>query len=1150
MSPKPNPIFIGYTVRQQSKQIARGEYVSLLGERFYRIENYDAIEPFFMSLVSSSNHWLFISSTGGLTAGRVSAEHALFPYYTEDKIAENSAHTGSKAILLVTRTQRTSLWEPFSARQQGIYDIERNIFKNVAGTTLVFEEHNASLGLTYRYAWRMSDAFGFVKTTWLINSDDADCHVELLDGLENILPANVSSLTQNTFSVLLDAYKRGELDAQSGLGIFALSSNLTDLAEPSEALLATTVMQLGLDQADYLLSARQLDAFRAGLGVKTETEVRGQRGAFFVHAAFDLVQSSMRAWHLVAEVEQDSAAIVHLQKRARENRAELLNAVERDVALNTATMQKIIANADGLQVTGKALGSARHFANVLFNVMRGGIFPNQYGIRKQDLLEFVAVRNRTVLERAADFFDALPAQIHVTELLARANANGSADVTRLCYAYLPLAFSRRHGDPSRPWNRFAIDIKKADGSPKLAYEGNWRDIFQNWEALAFSFPEYIESMICAFLNATTADGYNPYRISQQGIDWEVPEPHSPWANIGYWSDHQIIYLEKLMELGVKVHPQKLQSFFARAMFTYANIPYRIKPYEDLTRDPYNSIEFDWRLQNEIETRVRERGTDAKLLYARDGQLLHVTLAEKLLSLLLAKFANFVPEGGIWMNTQRPEWNDANNALAGKGLSVVTLCYMRRMLVFCREQLLSRDADAIEINQEVAQWFAATREIFNQFRDALNGAFDDARRRAMLDALGEAGSAYRLQIYANGFAGERARLSLADLRAFFDLALAYVEHSLRANQRADDLFHSYNVLHLDENAARITHLAEMLEGQVAILSSGMLSGQEVLALLTSMRNSALYRADLQTYLLYPDRALPGFLDKNCIPARAVDAIPLAVMLAQAQDKTLLVRDVNGDYHFNGHLRNIQDVNRALDALRQLPQYKALVQTDASKIQALYEETFHHAEFTGRSGSFFAYEGLGSVYWHMAAKLLLAVQEMIWRAPDEATMNALMEQYRAIARGLGITEAPKNIGAFPTDPYSHTPKGRGPKQPGMTGAVKEEILTRQHELGWTIANGQIEFDFRLLDSQEFLANPALYAYWDVNDAPQELDLRAGQLAYSICQVPVILERGSARAIHVHFADGTVRHLDGYVLDDACSRNIFQRDGLIHHLVVSIA
>ena len=119
------------------------------------------------------------------------------------------------------------------------------------------------------------------------------------------------------------------------------------------------------------------------------------------------------------------------------------------------------------------------------------------------------------------------------ELHTRVKALGSTDLIRLGYIYLPLTFSRRHGDPSRPWNKFAINIKKPDGSVRLDYEGNWRDIFQNWEALAYSYPEFVEGMIFTFLSATTADGYNPYRITRSGLDWEIPEPGNPWANIGY-----------------------------------------------------------------------------------------------------------------------------------------------------------------------------------------------------------------------------------------------------------------------------------------------------------------------------------------------------------------------------------------------------------------------------------------------------------------------------------------------------------------------------------------------------------------------------------------------------------------------------------------
>ncbi|TLN16740.1 hypothetical protein FDZ74_07840, partial [bacterium] len=265
MNASPRPIFIGDTLQQPVESALNGEYVSLLGETYYRIANFDAMPPFFISLVSGSNHWLFIASTGGLSAGRVNSGQALFPYYTVDKLTENSENTGAKAILLVERDGKTSLWEPFSPRQAGIYAVVRNLYKNVSGTALVFEEINNSLGLTYRYAWRSGDGFGFVKSGWLRNDSAGDCRVEVLDGLQNLLPANVGEQPQLTLSSLLDAYKRSELEPL-GLGIFTLNATMTDLAEPSESLLATTVWQVGLEAQHTLLSSRQLPAFRAGQG--------------------------------------------------------------------------------------------------------------------------------------------------------------------------------------------------------------------------------------------------------------------------------------------------------------------------------------------------------------------------------------------------------------------------------------------------------------------------------------------------------------------------------------------------------------------------------------------------------------------------------------------------------------------------------------------------------------------------------------------------------------------------------------------------------------------------------------------------------------------------------------------------------------------
>lgn len=160
-----------------------GGYVTLSGQRYYRIRNVDAMPPFFMSIASASDLWMFVSSSGGLTAGRVDADTSLLPYATEDKLTENAEHTGPKTVLRVTRNDRRSLWEPFSERGRGLYRVERNLYKNVLGDEVLFEERNHDLGVGFRYAWRSSDAYGFVRTSWLSELASVPCSVELLDGL-------------------------------------------------------------------------------------------------------------------------------------------------------------------------------------------------------------------------------------------------------------------------------------------------------------------------------------------------------------------------------------------------------------------------------------------------------------------------------------------------------------------------------------------------------------------------------------------------------------------------------------------------------------------------------------------------------------------------------------------------------------------------------------------------------------------------------------------------------------------------------------------------------------------------------------------------------------------------------------------------------
>jgi hypothetical protein len=565
-----------------------GEFVTIAGERYYAIHNVDRMAPFFISVISSADHCLFVSSTGGLTAGRVSPETALFPYIPVDRVHESISHTGPKTLLRVQADGHRHTWEPFSRECETRFAVSRHLYKNMLGNKLCFEEINHDLKLVFRYTWMTSERFGFVRHCELSNTGGRPAEVDVLDGLQNILPAGTPLLAQTNTSNLVDAYKWTELDTATGLGIFSLYSGISDRAEPCESLKANTVFATGLEAHRVLLSSEQLDAFREGADVEQEAHKRGIRGAYFVSASVEVPPGQSQHWQLVADVEQSQTRAVELRKLLQRE-TDIEDIIAGSIDMCDDELARIMAAVDGFQVSAQEEVTTHHYANVLFNTLRGGIFDDQYNVSASDFLHTVRHFNRDVYARNEGLLGSLPDVINFNQLVSMVRSHGDPQLERLCYEYLPITFGRRHGDPSRPWNRFAIKLKDDSGNRLLSYEGNWRDIFQNWEALTFSYPEFIENVIAKFVNASTVDGYNPYRITKEGIDWEVEEPDDPWSYIGYWGDHQIIYLLKLLELSEQFHPARLGQLLHQPVFSYANVPYRIKSFEDLLENPKNTV---------------------------------------------------------------------------------------------------------------------------------------------------------------------------------------------------------------------------------------------------------------------------------------------------------------------------------------------------------------------------------------------------------------------------------------------------------------------------------------------------------------------------------------------------------------------------------
>lgn len=1001
--------------------MVKGQFITINGERFYEIANYDEMQPFFISLASDTDLWMYLSSTGGLTAGRRSPEEALFPYYTDDKITESYEFTGPKTEIKVKGepflVNGDLLWKPFSSQQQDVFVLSRKIAKSTVGNQIVFCEENHTLKLRFSYIWAPAGKHGWVRRATLENLGNRATEVSIDDRLQNVLPAGVERKTQNEFSTLVDGYKKTELVPGTSLALFRMEAILVDRAEPSESLTCNTVYGLGLPGAKY-----------------DKTPSKGVRGAFVAETSLCLPAHSSQTWYNVLDVSKDAVAVHELMHFITQPDA--MEVIEAAMRESTETLKRIVARNDGVQETGDEANDARHFANVLFNTMRGGYYltyPPKKGEGEEDL---------------------------------------------------PLTFGRRHGDPSRPWNLFSIRVQDEKGNPVVAYQGNWRDIFQNWEALSLSYPLYINHIIAKFLNSSTADGYNPYRISNEGIDYEVIEPENPWSNIGYWGDHQIIYLLKLLEISYNHRPQELQALLNERKYSFANVPYRLKSYAAIVADPKNSIWFDDEEHKRIQSLLPTRGAEAKMLLDDNMQVRLTTMADKLLITLLTKLSNFVPEAGIWMNTLRPEWNDANNALVGYGASMVTLCYMRRYVAFL-QKLIQED---VTIGVETLNFLRAIRY-----------AYPNGNTKQFLDIVGTAGETYREKVYA-GLSGKTEVLEKEELQEFLDATLCKIDESIRANKRADGLYEAYNLIKFTENESdiEISHLYPMLEGQVAVLSSGLLSGEEVADLLDAMRNSDLYREDQRSYMLYPNRRRKTFLEMNNLPEAAKE-----LPVVQKYLGSILKQDCDGGIHFDAKYRNANE----------LP----------DELKDLYEQVFNHHAFTGRSGTFYKYEGLGCIYWHMVSKLLLAVGENIQREADEnpspqgKVLGRLVSHYFAIREGIGSHKNPAEYGAFPFDPYSHTPSMAGAQQPGMTGQVKEDIISRWFELGVSVRDGQVTFAPTMLHDEDF---------------------KDGELRFTYCGTEIIYSRKSK-----------VESRKTFTLTKEQSAHLFARDGEIKQLIIEL-
>ncbi len=1064
---------------------ATGSFKTIDSIPYYKISDSQTMAPFFIKVASACDIWIFLSSIGdgGITAGRKNAEGSIFPYETEDKL--NCAYeSGSKTIVKVGE----AFWQPFEVNGVQKYDITRNIYKSCYGNSLIFEELNHDLNLCYSYKLQTAEKYGIVKTAKICNLSDKQIEVELLDGFLNIMPYGVPTALQQSSSTLVDAYKATELVGDR-LAIYSMTTTVNDTPHPIEMLRAN-IAYCTEKNAEIFINPDVVSKFKNNVKLGHQGDCYGKKGAYLALIKANLAFGEEKECSFVVDCGYDHFMITKLNEYANGNDfSELFN----DVANGTQSILKIVSDADGVQTTADTTACTAHFISTLYNLMRGGTFENGYDFNYDFFIDFLNKRNKTVAKNA-NLLSEIKKCKTIFEL--KETAKSDADMHRLSLEYMELSFSRRHGDPTRPWNKFNITLKDENGERTVGYEGNWRDIFQNWEALGLSYPGYYENMVAKFVNASTIDGFNPYRISHEGIDWEKPEPENPFSGLGYWGDHQIIYLLRLLQGLSNHYPDKLQNMLSEEIFSYANVPYIIKDYAEILKDSKNTITFDAQKDKQIENLVLSYGTDAKLLI-KDDSVYMSNLTEKLLVTMLCKVSNLLPGGGIWMNTQRPEWNDANNAIVGIGLSVITVYHLKAYLDFIKK-IFQDSSPSFNISNEVGEWMQKIVEILAKYANSFEHNSKD-----VLDEMGDVFSVYRKRVYDCGFSG-KSNLQTKDILLFISYADKLVEYTIAKN--SGDVYVSYNLLKEDFS---FVPMKTMFEGQSAIIASGALSAGEVCNLISSIKEE-LYFEPGGYHTLYPIKTTTKFFDKNILSKdfKVIDEIV----------------EIDGD----GNLRFKADITTEQVLLERCAK-KMLSELETQKLCEEYERLFGHKRFNGRSDVMYKFEGIGCAYWHQNAKFALGVLETAQSAHESGEdITEIYRQYHKILDGFIYRKTPEECGAFPTEPYSHTSYNRKSEQPGMTGQVKESIIMRRGELGVSVTDGQISFSPEFLRQEEFTENC--------------------EVVFSCYGVEICYKPSNKKCLIAHTANGT-QEQSSMKLDKELSCDIFERSGYVQRVEVLI-
>ncbi|MBQ2677155.1 MAG: cellobiose phosphorylase [Clostridia bacterium] len=753
------------------------EQYRLEGKRFY-VKDFDKKPPFTSFLpglagVHGVPLWTFYSNRGqGITSfGIHSKEHNIMEFEPANISYENTALKGFRTLVRVNGTY----FEPFVSYATS--GVQRNMV--IQQNSFTVEEINENFGLktTVDYYIMPHEDYGaLVREVTFENISDKDMQLEAIDGMSRIIPYGIDYTDFSTMANLLRSWSDVQ-NIEAGIPIFAARAStentskvtltkggyfylsfdengikptvydpLTVFSYDTALMMPRTFIDGGLqsvlDQKQYFVNK----ICCAMSPVKTNLKAGGK------YALHTLIGYTDSAEYINQKAKEIMAEGYLSRKRA-----------EADALTDELT-------ADIATQTGDSLFD-RYFGQCyLDNFLRGG-YP-------------------FVFEK-----------------------NGVKSVIHL--------FSRKHGDPERDYNSFATA-----GEFYSQGNGHYRDVCQNRRNDTLFHPEVGDFNIVNFFSLLCPDGYNPLDVcgstftvrpeNQDKLNELIKNCATKGADTlkelckgnftpggiingiyrsdvklnvndddfladllslsqqnleavsddGFWSDHWDYNLD-LIEAYLKVFPDRLEDMlFNNRTYRYFDHGYFVLPRSEkymLNGDKVR--QYGMRVKDEGKLRFGYKDGKTNWTKTADGKIYETDLAEKLISLIVNKFALLDPMGmGIEMEAGKPGWCDAMNGLPGLfGSSVAETQELARLITFM-----------IDVCEQFGDRTVTVPKELYVFAEKLAKALQNKELSDFeyWDVTSTAREAYREDVRYT-FSGEFAAVTLSDFGALCEKMLCKV-----------------------------------------------------------------------------------------------------------------------------------------------------------------------------------------------------------------------------------------------------------------------------------------------------------------------------------------------------------------------------------------